>query len=1160
MEKTPFIINELHIHRMPGFQSGLKPFRSLSENINIVSGPNASGKSSSARAIQEVLWQNNKTKYLNAEGWGKTNNDNWRIEIDYNHAKVERNGKEDVLTVPSIEHQSRYMLSLHQLIVEEESDIAKEIAREASGGYDLDAVHKTLNYSDKPKSANIGEYKNYIEKERKHTEILEKQRRIKEEEEQLVQLKQQRDEAKSADLKIKFYTELVNYLNAKSNFKQKEVELSQFPRSVTKVIGNETSNLKEYEEEIEKIKEEVRLAEFELSQHNETLKTLSIPKEGVAEQTQEELEERIAQLKKLENQTQEVHAEIDALQKNEKELLKNIDGHIDPSKWEGITFDNVSELDALYRRISEISGENTLLNTEIKLISEEIEKNETELTGIDKLVSGIEVLANWLKEPISQSTNNNKVLKNYFFTLSIISVITAFLTLFLGWAGLIGLVLLPLIYIFSKKNKIPYEVNALSIRQQDFEKTGLQPPTQWNEEEVIKTLARLVEKLKSEQEISTLKQRLKQVKNQLEENENQFAKVDAKWKKWREKLHYIPEVNNIETNKYSTLYYFITSVQKWQEAKLKRTSKETSLESLKREHKEELDKINNILKVIHFNEISDAIGGEASLRLIRKEEQRRRDTEKDITQKELDISSKKKSLEGYKKKIDDIYEQLNISEKNKQQVEQLISQKKAYEKVKQEFLLAQRETSRYFENLGQYSFFNAQKETIEDMKLDEVEIKISELTEKAEKYDEIQERITTINTKINTQTETNELEIALAEKEEALEALTLVREENISSAVGDLIVKHLKNEVEYKNQPKVFDRANEILSKVTNGRYGLIPLGGETAAFRANDMTYNRSHDLSELSTGTRIQLLLAVRIAYIESIETTIKLPLLIDELLANSDDERAHAIIQTLIEISNNGRQIFYFTAQTDEVKKWEFYLEKEKIKYSIIELETHKKNVNADSFSYKNIDLAPSVPSPNGKTHAAYKAMINVPVFSPSIEETSALHLWYLIDNVELLYACLSKGIYSWGQLRNYLQAKGKIEGMNEEIIAQLHDKIAILTEYIDLYQQGRPKSINRQILSQSGAVSDTFIDEVNALLEESNHNPEELLEKLKNRGVSRFLTNKINELENYLIENEFIDTRERLTEDEISIQLQAFISNKNVNQEEINQFIKRINEEI
>jgi len=51
-----------------------------------------------------------------------------------------------------------------------------------------------------------------------------------------------------------------------------------------------------------------------------------------------------------------------------------------------------------------------------------------------------------------------------------------------------------------------------------------------------------------------------------------------------------------------------------------------------------------------------------------------------------------------------------------------------------------------------------------------------------------------------------------------------------------------------------------------------------------------------------------------------------------------------------------------------------------------------------------------------------------------------------------------------------------------------------------------------------------------------------------------------LENYLIENEFIDTRERLTEDEISIQLQAFISNKNVNQEEINQFIKRINEEV
>ena len=61
-----------------------------------------------------------------------------------------------------------------------------------------------------------------------------------------------------------------------------------------------------------------------------------------------------------------------------------------------------------------------------------------------------------------------------------------------------------------------------------------------------------------------------------------------------------------------------------------------------------------------------------------------------------------------------------------------------------------------------------------------------------------------------------------------------------------------------------------------------------------------------------------AVRVAFLEQDESA-RLPLLLDETLGTSDDGRAGAIIDSVIEIAREGRQVFYFTAQHDEVGKW-------------------------------------------------------------------------------------------------------------------------------------------------------------------------------------------------------------------------------------------------
>src|SRR5690606_37194719 len=104
-----------------------------------------------------------------------------------------------------------------------------------------------------------------------------------------------------------------------------------------------------------------------------------------------------------------------------------------------------------------------------------------------------------------------------------------------------------------------------------------------------------------------------------------------------------------------------------------------------------------------------------------------------------------------------------------------------------------------------------------------------------------------------------------------------------------------------------------------HGRYELRLDQQDEPEFTAFDEVDRLERRLEELSSGTRVQLLLAVRVAFVEQQEQGVMLPLLLDEVLGNSDDERARAIMAAAVELAREGRQVFYFTAQADEVVRW-------------------------------------------------------------------------------------------------------------------------------------------------------------------------------------------------------------------------------------------------
>ena len=157
MQKTPLILKRLSIRKMPGLTQGLPEYENFAGNINIIAGPNASGKSSTARIIQQIIWHN-KTQGIQAESSLLIDKIPWDIKIDSNNISIQRNGVKDELTgLPAAEDSGRYMLALHELFNENEGNLAKKIVKESIGGVDLDEAKNNLGYSDNIKIKSVNE-------------------------------------------------------------------------------------------------------------------------------------------------------------------------------------------------------------------------------------------------------------------------------------------------------------------------------------------------------------------------------------------------------------------------------------------------------------------------------------------------------------------------------------------------------------------------------------------------------------------------------------------------------------------------------------------------------------------------------------------------------------------------------------------------------------------------------------------------------------------------------------------------------------------------------------------------------------------------------------------------------------------------------------------
>ena len=105
---------------------------------------------------------------------------------------------------------------------------------------------------------------------------------------------------------------------------------------------------------------------------------------------------------------------------------------------------------------------------------------------------------------------------------------------------------------------------------------------------------------------------------------------------------------------------------------------------------------------------------------------------------------------------------------------------------------------------------------------------------------------------------------------------------------------------------EVIQVASEYFNRLTQGRYQAIQMKNMKIAVQNDDEKWFVA---SELSRGTLDQLLISIRLAFIENLSYKVSLPILIDDGFVNFDSVRKKIMLQLIKELSNKV-QIIYFS----------------------------------------------------------------------------------------------------------------------------------------------------------------------------------------------------------------------------------------------------------
>ena len=1108
-------LERLEIIHLPGLSSGFS-LEGLAGDINLITGPNAIGKSSLVRALGLLLREpRNNDPLVTLAADFRDRNKNWRVERTGQQIEWKCDGVPAARpNLPSADQLSRYCLSMEDLIKADSTDksLAQELQRSLRGGFDLDAVRTDIG-----KRHGLTEEKQLVEAQSLVREAERTADSLRDVQKAIPQLDAEIAMAQRAQQHVLRTQRAEQLLEAVQARKTSQEELERFPKNMKKLTGQELDSVGTLRLRLETSEDRRREHERALQQAQASLEGSGL-RENDLEEAGKDLKAAEKKLRHVEVLQNELALQQDR-RTEQKATLDTAADALGGSPPPNLDMASLERAEGFAGNLLKLREEHNQLTTRIGLLGDA--PDEQVVRDHQKAVNA---LRNWLDAQPGEPDNRRHAVPLWASLLLAVASALGFVyappivpvSLFLLLLLALGLTLRNLYRTSSKTAKARQKAAI-----QQFEETGIAAPN-WSLSPVRDRLVELEESLGRLAGTRHMAEGADAARARLSEVDTELREIQEKQEQLADTIGFDPLIP------ITALDRFINLAKDWDNAR-------TELEVTTRKLADLLERIEEAL-------------GEAKATLSRWQADMPPEADLDrlsaacesFTSKlevargaSADIKLARQGIAGcveesahHREDLAKIYQGVGLSEDQHHVLFELSEQRASWSEAREKLREAE---ARERQLRGELEGEHALLELVDNDDESSLKSRLLEQQQLAERLEGLRDKRSQSDTDIRSAESNDVLGDAIANRVEAQAKLEQKRDELLTHNATDLLLNRVEEAYRATHEPEVLTQADALFRQVTANDFELeLGDGGE---FQARDTRQSVVRSLDELSVGTRMQLLLAVRLAWVRIQSADGKmLPLFLDEALTTSDERRFMVVAKSLDRVSSSsGIQIIYLSARKHEQGLWRAAIGRAPHSIDLAELRGQSDGDHAPEFE---VTPSESIPRPKGGA-LEYAKELRVPGIDPALD-AGEIHLFHLLrDDLDLLYQMMdSLRIRTLGQLESYIDHSARVEHHGRPEFSKLKDRCRSARAWISAWRQGRGRPVDALELEASGAFSRRYLAEATTLArtEPIDRDAHRFLAVLREGALKGFQTKKIDDFEAWLTLQDCLDDHPILSTDQ------------------------------
>lgn len=1095
----------LTIAKAPGLPDGVE-IPSLEPGLNLILGPNASGKSTLVRVLLGALWPDEQMEEIRA---------GVHLEFDggpaaatLRYGAVQWDPERPPL--PPAEVKALLALDLRSLLEGGADDerFSRRLAVELMAGYDLEAASRVVS----PPSPRSGSFQKKLDTSRTELRRLEGEvEALARRQDELEVLRRRKDAAHEASELARLAKRAAELAKVRGEMGKLRARLGAFPAEMERLHDDEAEELDRLHTDLEAARTQVAELRQRLELDRATEEDLKPSGRHPETREVETWRDRAGDLKETARELKTARKDLSVARARLEAARRGLGSWQEPA--ERLPDDALSRLTAALQKREELRA--TVQELEAAAKRWESWAVTGQAANADRLGRAVDALRSWLRTaPVEQAP----AWPGWAAVgVGVLLVLLRWIPLgpppspplAAGWLAAAGPLLLGAGGGFLVALRLVRRgTGAVSLdeAQRRATEAGLEPEA-WEETAV----RRLLVEAEEERDRLVLGERAAQraldVRDSLERPRKEFDAAESKVRELAASLGLAPELPDLGLIEASG------RIKTWVEARDVLAGLEGGISALESTLARGLRELGSWLETIGLPPPEDAAAAAAALEDLARRLDRLDELSARIARTEGDLVRAGERVAAAETALEAFWNRVGMDDRNELELHsRLVALPKYHElrgklneqSARASSLEADLEGENAWERLGldPASFTEHQAGELE-----------RGFSRQAADYTHLVKEIAEIEQAIRQVEGGTSMEDARAAVGRAAGELAEHRDRAMEASLARFLIEKARLAQHREHTPRVLQRARRWFATFTHEAFHLEV--GNDGALSAVDMRLQETRSLEELSDGTRIHLFLAVRLAALEEAEgASGPLPLALDETLSTTDPGRFRKIAGALLSLVREGRQLLYLTADPAEVGHWREACREAGLKAPQPFTLRVPAGAVAGWTGAPPLDAGTvtKVPPPRGLDPATWAQELGIPAPEPW-RPAGAWHIIHLLpDRLETVHELLRLGYSEVGPLAEVLEAGGlrNILGPGER--ALLEARRALFTATLELWGRGRGRPVGWADVAKSGAVSPKFEDRVRKLVELHGHEPQVFLEAV--RRLPRFHSQKAGDLEEYL----------------------------------------------